>query len=350
MKKITTLLLCLALLVSLAACGSDTKKNNSTETPATATPTGTGEPDATPTGTPIVRENINVAVLKGPTAIGMLPLMDADEKNTSRNDYTFTVAGSADAVVGSIIKGDIPIAAVPCNLAATLYQKTNGGVAVAAVNTLGVLYILETGESISTVTDLKGKTIYATGAGTTPEYTLRYLLTSAGIDPDKDVNIVLLSEASEAAAKLAAADKGTVAMLPMPYVISVLKQNADARIALDVTKEWEKLNSSTVVTGVIVVNRRYLESHKPAVDAFLAEYAESTAFAAAEVEQTAELSEHFDIFKKAIAKEAIPYCNIVCLTGSDMKTAVSAYLEVLHQANPASVGGKLPDDAFYYMP
>ena len=352
MKKLISVLLCVILAASLAACGSD--KNNSTTAP-TATPTESAaptdtpaDPSATPTEAPKERANVSVAVLKGPTAIGMLKLMSEDEAGTSVNDYDFTVAGSADAIVGSIIKGDIPIAAVPCNLAATLWNKTNGGVTIAAVNTLGVLYILDTGTSVQSVADLKGKTIYSTGAGTTPEYTLRYLLTSNGIDPDKDVNIVMLSEASEVAAKMAAAEGDTIAMLPMPFVISVLSQNEKARIALDVTAEWEKKNDSTVVTGVIVINSKYLADHKETVDAFLDEYALSTAFATENVDAAAELAEHFDIFKAAVAKRAIPYCNIVCKTGSDMKAAVSAYLQVLFEANKDSVGGKLPDDSFYY--
>jgi len=353
MKKLLALALSLALILSMTACGS---KTNKTET----TPTKSAEPTATPaensdlTGTPAptdapaVRAEVNVAVLKGPTAIGMLKLMDDDEKNLSANDYTFTVAGSADAIVGSVIKGDIPLAAVPCNLASTLWNKTKGGVTMLAINTLGVLYILDTGTSVQTVADLKGKTIYSTGAGTTPEYTLRYLLNSNGIDPDKDVTIVMLSEASEVAAKMATAEGDTIAMLPMPFVISVLSQNKKARIALDVTKEWEAKNDSTVVTGVIIANTKYLEDNKATVDAFLEEYAKSTSFATAQVEETANLAEHFDIFKAAVAKQAIPYCNIVCKTGADMKSAASSYLQILYNANPASVGGELPADSFYY--
>lgn len=360
MKKLFSLLLCLALAVALAGCGSDNTNGTATATPTTAAakdatptdaaPTTPADPTATatPTEAPKERAKVSVAVLKGPTAIGMLKLMADDEAETSANDYDFTVAGTADAIVGSVIKGDIPIAAVPCNLAATLWNKTNGGITVAAVNTLGVLYILDTGTSVQSVADLKGKTIYATGAGTTPEYTLRYLLQSNSIDPDKDVNIVMLSEASEVAAKMSSAEGDTIAMLPMPYVISVLKQNENARIALDVTKEWEKSNDSTVVTGVIIVNNNFLNENKETLDAFLDEYALSTAYATEHVEETADLSEHFDIFKAAVAKQAIPYCNIVCKTGSEMKSAVSAYLSVLFEANPASVGGKLPDDGFYY--
>ena len=358
MKKFFSLLLCLSLVLALVGCGSDNKTDNSTPTTAATptaaasdvTPTGDVTPgtDPTPTEAPKERAKVNVAVLKGPTAIGMLKLMSDDEAGTSANDYDFTIAGAADAIVGSVVKGEIPIAAVPCNLAATLWNKTNGGVSVVAVNTLGVLYILETGNSIQSVADLKGKTIFTTGAGTTPEYTLRYLLSKNNIDPDKDVTIVFLSEASEVAAKMAAGGDDIIAMLPMPFVISVLSQNENARIALDVTKEWEKTDSSTVVTGVIIVNNDFLKNNKETVDAFLDEYALSTAYANEQVEETAALSEHFDIFKAAVAKKAIPYCNIVFKTGDDMKAAVSAYLSVLFDANPASVGGKLPDDSFYY--
>ena len=357
MKKLISLLLCLALVAALAGCGSDNKTNNTEATVTTApteaaTPTQGGDqpadPTATPTEAPKERAKVNVAVLKGPTAIGMLKLMADDEAETSVNDYNFTVAGAADAIVPSLMNGDIKIAAVPCNLAATLWNKWSGAISIVAVNTLGVLYILDTGTSVQSVADLKGKTIYTTGAGTTPEYTLRYLLSTNGIDPDKDVNIVFLSEASEVAARLAATEEDMIAMLPMPFVISVLSQNEKARIALDVTEEWEKTNDSTVVTGVIIVTNDFLASNKETVDAFLDEYALSTAYATEHVDETAELAEHFDIFKAAVAKKAIPYCNIVCLTGSEMKTAASAYLSILFDANPASVGGMLPEDSFYY--
>ena len=159
---------------------------------------------------------------------------------------------------------------------------------------------------------------------------------------------MFLSEASEVAAKMAATEEETIAMLPMPFVFSVMSQNELARIALDVTKEWEKTNDSTVVTGVIIANSKYLSENKEIVDAFLDEYALSTAYATEHIWETGDLSEHFDIFKAEVARKAIPFCNIVCKTGAEMKTAVSAYLNILFEANAASVGGKLPDDRFYY--
>ncbi len=342
MKKLLAMLLVLVMSISAVACGKD-EAPKPTPTPTTA-PTKDNE---TPTPTPTERAKLNVAVMKGPTALGMLQLMSEDEAGRSANDYNFTVAGTADEITASLIKGDIPVAAVPCNLAATLYNKTEGGISLLAVNTLGVLYILETGSSIQSVEDLKGKTIYSTGAGTTPEYTLRYLLTSAGIDPDKDVTIEYLSEATEVAARLASADN-MIAMLPQPYVTTVLNSNEKARIALDVTKEWEARNDSTVVTGVIVANSEYLAKNEDTIKAFLAEYETSTKYAVEHVEEAATLSEHFDIFKAAIAKQAIPYCNIVCMTGDEMKAAAEAYLKVLFEANAKAVGGKLPATDFYY--
>lgn len=351
MKKVLSLILLASLTAMLLiSCG---KKADPTPTEApteqpTETPV-TGEPTETPTPEPYKPADINVAVLKGPTAIGMVKLMSEAEAKTAKNNYTFTVAGAADEITAKIIKSEIPVAAVPCNLASTLYNKTKGGVTVCAVNTLGVLYIVDTGDSVQALADLKGKTIYATGAGTTPEYTLRYLLKSAGIDPDKDVTLTFLSEASEAAARIAAADGEVIAMLPQPYVATVQAKVPSVRVALDITAEWDKLNDSTVVTGVIVANTAWLKDNAEAFDVFLEEYKASTAFATANVDEAAELVEHFDIFKAAIAKKAIPQCNIVCYTNDEMKKAVSSYLQILFDANPASVGGAMPADNFYYV-
>lgn len=297
-------------------------------------------------------ETVQIAALKGPTAIGMVQLMQNAKENTAGADYEFTIAATADEFTASLIKGDINIAALPCNAAATLYNKSNGKIKILGINTLGVLYVLDTGSSVQSVADLKGKTIYTTGKGTTPEYTLRYLLQSAGINPDTDVTIEFASEAAEVAAVIAketAAGNEVVAMLPQPYVTTVMMNNENVRIALDVTQEWEKLNGqdSTVVTGVVVVNTEYYNTHKELVDSFMEEYKKSASYVNENVDAAAQLVEDFDIFKAAVAKKAIPYCNITFVTGSEMKTKVTNYLNVLYQANPDSIGGKMPADDFY---
>lgn len=293
--------------------------------------------------------DISIAALKGPTAIGMVQMMENAQNNKTANNYNFTIAGAADEITAGIIKGDISIAAIPCNLASVLYNKTKGEIAVAGINTLGVLYIVETGNDIQSIEDLKGKTIYSTGKGTTPEYTLNYLLTSAGLEPNKDVIIEYKSEATEVASLLAET-KNAVAMLPQPYVTTVMMQNEKVRIALDVTKEWENISkdNSSVVTGVVVVNREFLEENKEAVDAFLEEYAASVAYVNENVEEASNLVEKFDIVKAAVAKKAIPYCNIVFIQGEEMKEKINGYLTVLYNQKPDSVGGTLPEDNFYY--
>ena len=214
---------------------------------------------------------------------------------------------------------------------------------------MGVLYILENGNTIQSIADLKGKTIYTTGKGTTPEYTLRHLLKSAGIDPDNDVVIEFKSEAAEVAQTMMAAGDSAVAMLPQPYVTTLQNNNADIRIALDVTKEWEDItkDGSTVVTGVIAVNTKYYENNKQTVDKFMEEYQASVSYVNANVEDAANLVEEFDIFKAAVAKKAIPYCNITFITGEECKNKVSKYLTVLFNENAAAVGGKMPDENFY---
>ena len=353
-KKMALLLTAMMLVTAFAGCGKKENQTEPTKTPEVTkeatdgTDTPTAEPTAEPTDAPKEKVTVTIAALKGPTALGMLKLMEDAEAGTTANNYTFTVAGAADEITASIIKGDIPIAAVPCNLASVLYNKSKGGVTMLGINTLGVLYIVETGDGVQNVTDLKGKTIYSTGKGTTPEYTLNRLLKSAGIDPEKDVTIEYKSEATEVAAILSQTENA-VAMLPQPYVTTVLNNNGKARIALDITKEWEALNEgSTVVTGVVVANTKFLTENPDVVNAFMEEYAASAAYTVENVEAAAALSEKFDIFKAAIAKKAIPYCNIVLIEGDEMKTKANAYLQVLFEQNPAAVGGAMPEDNFYY--
>lgn len=324
MKKKLALLLAAVLLIGLVAgCKKEEKKAEETK-----------------------KIDVNIAAMKGPTALGMLKLMDDAEKGETANNYHFTIAGAADEITASVIKGDIPIAAVPCNLASVLYNKSQGGITMLGINTLGVLYIVETGDTIKTVEALVGKTIYSTGKGTTPEYTLNWLLKSAGIEDT--VTVEYKSEATEVAAILSQTPNA-VAMLPQPYVTTVLSNNEHARIALDVTKEWEALNGgSTVVTGVVIANTAFLKENPDVVNAFMEEYAASAAYTTENVENAAALSEKFDIFKIPVARKAIPYCNIVLIEGEEMKAKATAYLQVLFDQNPASVGGAMPKDDFFY--
>ncbi|HPU62939.1 MAG TPA: ABC transporter substrate-binding protein [Mobilitalea sp.] len=294
--------------------------------------------------------NINVAALKGPTGIGMVKLMEDSENNNTLHNYNFTIAGEADEISAGLIKGDFDIAAVPCNLASVLYNKTKGQIKLAAINTLGVLYIVETGTSIETVEDLKGKTIYSTGYGTTPQYTLNYLLNSYGIDPEKDVTVEYKTEATEVAAILSETDNA-IAMLPQPYVTTVMMNNDKVRIAINIDEEWKALNDGDgVVTGVLAVNKNFLENNPEAVNDFLKEYQVSTDFVNKNVDAASQLVEKFGLFKAAVAKKAIPYCNITFVNGSDMKEMAERYLNILFGQNPNSVGGALPSEDFYYIP
>lgn len=339
--KVTALLLGAVLLLGLAACGKKNVQNPQT--------TAAGSENTAET-TAVLKQQIKVAALKGPTAIGMVQLMENAKEQTAKNDYEFQIAATADEFSADLIKGNVALAALPCNAAATLYNKSNGKIRILGINTLGVLSILDTGDSVQTVADLKGKTIYTTGKGTTPEYTLRYLLSSAGLNPDSDVTIEFKSEAAEVAAVMAnAGTEEVIAMLPQPYAATVLMQQPDTRIALDVTEEWEKLNGSdsTVVTGVLVVNTEFYKNNRQAVDDFLKEYKSSVQYTNSNVDGAAQLVEDFDIFKAAVAKKAIPKCNITLITGQEMQDKVEKYLKVLCDANPNAVGGQMPDDGFY---
>ena len=345
LKRLAAGFTALAMCVALAACNaSDSSQSSSTAATPEATPAETAAPaEETPETSSAAA--LRVAGLKGPTTMGLCNLI-SDSEGTG--EYDFTMYGAADEIVPLLVKGDIDAAAVPANRAATLYQRTEGAVQVACINTLGVLYILEQGDTVQSVADLKGQTILTTGKGTTPEYVLRYVLEQNGLNPDTDVTIEYFNEATEALSQLQAG-RGTIAMLPQPFVTSALSQVEGLRVALDRNTEWEAVAGSKLVTGVLVVRKDAIERDPAAFETFMEGYAASVEAANTDLEGTAALCEEYGIVAKAaLAQKALPECNIVFETGSEMKTDLTNYFQVLYDADPSSVGGQMPDDAFYY--
>ena len=305
--------------------------------------------DEEPSAEPVA---VRTAALKGPTAMGLVRFMsEVDAGNLADNDYSFDIYASADEVTPLIAKSEVDVAAVPANLASVLYNKTEGGVRVIAINTLGVLYIVERGDSVQSVADLAGKTIYASGKGSTPEYGLAYVLEKNGLAIGEDVQVEWASEHSEALAQLMA-DPDGVAMLPQPFVTTAQAKNDQIRVALDLTEEWDAVQTgderSSMITGVAVVRSEFADENPGAVEAFLAHYAESVDFVNDNVAEAAQLVGSYDIVSAEVAEKALPECNIVCVTGADMKERLSGYLAVLADQNAEAVGGSLPGDDFYF--
>ena len=294
------------------------------------------------------KTTVRLGGLKGPTSMGMVKLLEDNENGLTANHYEFSLAGSPNDLTPALLKGDLDVLAVPVNLGAILFGKSGGAVQLAAVNTLGVLYIVEKGgETVQSLEDLKGKTLYATGKGSTPEYALAYLLAQHGIDINADLTVEWMSEHTEVVAKMAAAENA-VALLPQPFVTVAAGQVENMRVALDLTKEWDSLdNGSQLITGGLVVRKAFAEENPEALAAFLEEYAASTAYTNEHPAEAAQLIEKFDIIKAAVAEKAIPFCNIVCVTGDEMKGIVTGYYQTLFDQNPEAVGGAMPGDEFY---
>ena len=348
MKKILSLLLAFSLALSLAACGGSASSAASSAAVSEAASSAAASEEEEAAAPLSVTEPLRIAGLKGPTTMGLVNLLSMEQAGTAAMDYDLQLYGAADEIVPLLIKGELDMAAIPANLAATLYQKTSGGIQAVAVNTLGVLYVVEQGDTVHSMADLKGRTILSTGKGTPPEYVLRYLLTANGLDPDKDVDIQYYSEATEVTAQMAST-QDAIAVLPQPYVTAAGLKDDTLRVALDLTAEWDKVADTQLITGVTVVRKAYAEEHPDVVAAFLADYAQSVNAANTDLDGTAALCEEQGVVAKAaIAKKALPNCNIVCLTGEELKADVSGYLQVLYDADPAAVGGTLPGEDFYW--
>ena len=322
MKKLFCLLFAAIMMLSLAACGAKQPQ--------------TGE--------------MNVYVLSGPTGIGAANLWAKAEAGETQNTYNFNLVAQNDKIVAAISKGEADIAAVATNLASTLYAKTEGNVTVLAVNTLGVLSILTNGTELNSISDLKSKTLYSPGQGANPEYILRYVLEGNGINPDTDLTVKFVADGIELPG-IWANEPDAVIMAPQPVATSILMKYTEAKTAFDMTEEWAKVSGAqNLMMGCVIVRNDYLKANPGAVKTFLNEYEASINAATADAAATGALCEKYGIIPKAaIATKAIPYCGLTFVAGADMKTNLSAYLDIMFKANPKSVGGALPTDEFYYV-
>ncbi len=360
LKRIFALALAAALALALAGCTLPAQPTP-TPTPVSTLPASpTAAPtDAAPSPTQSAGEVdvVNVLMLKGPTGLGAAKLMADNEAGTTAQKYAFTVDAGPGTVPAKLVSGEVDIAALPTNVAANLYNK-DGGIQMLALNTLGVLYILENGNSVNSMADLAGKTLYATGQGANPEFVLNYLLEQNGLDPASDVTVEW--KASDELVTLMGTGDVSLAMLPVPAATGVLKKNQDVRAALDLTEEWDRWadDSSVLTMGCVVARKEFVEQHPDAVDTFLAEYAASIAYMTDEANMAlstdanpAQLAAKYEIVPSAaIAADAIPQANLICIAGQDMAAGIQGYYEVLWRADPSSIGGGIPDDGFYYVP
>lgn len=375
MKKIWICILCLISVLALGACSSQSGSETAVSQPASesanqaqskssqdndegtaagqSVETQSLETEADESQEHVISEGaaVRVGSLKGPTSMGLVSLMDQNQKGESSQSYDFKMVTAADELVAAVSSGDVDIALVPANVASVLYNKTEGKISVLDINTLGVLYVVESKDTIQSVSDLKGKTLYLTGKGTTPDYALQYVLSQNGLTTD-DVTLEYKSEAAEVAAVLAN-DENAIGLLPQPFVTVACNQNEKLHIALDLTEEWDKAqgeDGSQLVTGVTIVRNDFLENNEEVVKTFLEESKTSVEFTNSHQDEAAEMIAKQGIVEKAaIAKQAIPYCNITYIDGEAMKTALGGYLSVLHKQDAQSVGGQLPGDDFYYI-
>ena len=338
-----TLTLALLLCLPLAACGNAADKVVTTTAQSDPTEDKPVELDK--------ELKIDIMVLSGTT--GIAPMINDVKNGNATLNYNIEVASSADMINPGLIQGEVEIAALPTNVASVLYNKTGGKVMVAAVNTKGVLYLLENGETIKSFADLKGKTVYLPGQGSNPEYIFRYLVEKNGLVIGQDVIIDYTYGSPDELATAITSGLVSLAVLPEPKVTAIKSQNASVRSALDFTAEWNKVSSadSQLVQGCIVVQKSFAEEHPAELAQFLKDYEASINFVNTNIEQAATMIEAAGIIPKApLAKKALPACNICFMTGDEMKTSLNSFFKVLFDMAPQSIGGALPDDGIYYLP
>lgn len=349
---ITAIILTAGLLSGCSASGGQPSETAPVSPLPSETAITVSAQPSLPSEAPASKADVSVAALIGPTGMGLVKLMDDQEKGTAQNNYSFILSGTPDDIVAKITSGEADIAAVPVNLAPTLYNKTNGNVKLIAINTLGVLYVVENGDTVKTLADLKGKTMVASGQAATPEYVLNYILSKNGLEPGTDVTIEYKADHSELAS-LVTAGQVKLAVLPEPFVTTVTQKNPDVHAALDLTQEWQGIpdnNGSALIMGVMIVRKDFADQNPEALWAFMDEYKTSADYVNASAKEASALVEKYGIMASAaLAEKAIPNCNIVYIDGQDMKDQIAPFYQILFDSNPKSIGGALPDDAFYFI-
>ncbi|MBN2897430.1 MAG: ABC transporter substrate-binding protein [Clostridia bacterium] len=350
-KQLLAAILCVMLVLAVGC--TKPAAEPAVEAPAEETtveaPAADVESDATET--PVEKEVVRVAALKGPTGMGMSYLMEEDSLETTAVDYEFEIVGAPDQLVGQIAKGEVDIAAVPTNLAAVLDVKTEGKIQLLGINTLGVLYVVENGDTVHSITDLKDKIVGATGKGATPEYVLNYLLAENDLVLDENVQVDYMMEHAELASMVAAGDV-KIALLPQPYVTTVMMGNPDVRIAIDLNEAWVDSSEAlrSLPMGAVVVNKAYAQAHPEVIEAFMSEYKISVDYVNNNPEEAGALIEKYGIIPKAaIATKAIPNCSMTLIPAQEAKSDILAFYEVLKSFNPQAIGGQIPTDDFFYQ-
>lgn len=334
MKKFLSILIISVLTaVSFASCGTNNNLPTVSETPIS-------------TEESFAPADFKIGALKGPTGMGISKLMAESENKPYRNNYSVELFSAPTDVTALLLKGELDIAAVPTNLAATLYNKSEGKIQLLALNTLGVLYVLEKGDTVHSVKDLEGKKIYSSGQASTPEYALNYVLKANNVKCE----VEYYATHAELATHALAGDADII-LIPEPQVSTILSKNSDFRIAVDFNEAWNEAcdNKAIFSMGCLAVRKEFAENNRQALEEFVKDYTESVEFVNNNAKEASEIIAKYEIVASAaVAEKAIPNCKMVTVTGEEMKTKTATYLQILFDSDPKSIGGALPGEDFYY--
>lgn len=342
MKKLFTIFILMISLLSLTSCSSDKKTEPLYE--ISDDKFADMEEDVT-----LEKINITIGALRGTTLMGLAQLMKNNSEDMAANIYSFDIANTPDEIITSMMNGDIDVASVPPNIASILYNKSNGKVQVAAIDSLGAMYIVTEGKSVKSFMDLKGKTLYMSGEGTTTEYVLNYLLDKNDIDLYKDITVVYKST-EEDVLDMVSETKDAIGLLSEPYATMAIERNNKLKKVLDINGEWLNIDEdSSLISGVLVARKEFIEKNEPSFIAFLDEYAESVEYTNANIEDVSFILDEFQILEADIAQKVIPFCNIIYFDEDIMEEKIETFLKIIFEQDASSIGGSLPEKEFYYF-
>jgi len=292
-------------------------------------------------------EQIKVVTPAGATAISIVkPMKDTQEIGGTK--VLYEVVPSTDLIVARLTAKEADFAIVPVNLAAQLYRKQMP-YSLTSVVTWGNLFIVSS-EELEGWDAMKGQDIYLMGKGLVPDIVFRTLLKENGLDPDKDVNLIYLSGATELAPNFISG-KSRISMLPEPSLTTVKMKKSDTHVYLDLQEEWKKAfgtDAGYPQAGILVKND-LIKCNPGLVKQYLGILEEGMNWLNENPKDAGAYAEELNLdLPAAVVEKSIPGNNIQHKYISDVKDQLNDFYRVLFDFSPETVGGELPDNGLYY--
>ncbi len=304
-------------------------------------------------------DKLEKLTLAGPFAAVSDPLIrmvNSGALNDVVDKVEFKVWKNPDQMRALVLSGDVDFIATPTNVAANLYNR-GADIRLLNVSIWGVLWMVSRDNSLKTLADFKDKEIAMPFRGDMPDIIFSKLAKESGLDPKKDFKLRYVSNPLDAM-QLLILRRVDHALLAEPAVSMALRKTQsypmkiiapDLYRSVDLQKEWGRLlkrKSSIPQAGMALINKK-LDKH--IIQRFIEEYEKATNWCLEYPDEAGKIvAEHIELLTPEAVSDSIKVSQFKHVSANDARVELDYFFNILLESTPAVIGGKLPDDGFFY--